>query len=491
MCCARTSTTASRPFPCDWRLACSMRRYVRSWSQLLQLFLARSVRRPGRQPLPVRGLPQGSALSPLLSNLVLAQVDAEVVDQGFALVRYADDIAVVCDSEAEAWEAARAVSVAVERIGMRTGRDTDSVMGFESGFTFLGEDFGPKYPPMPSARVVQPDRRTLYVGVQGSRARIQAGRIIVESADDADLLDVPTSRVRSVVVFGSVGVSAGLRSWAMDEGVDIVFASRRGNLQGVLRGAENGPRADRLVQQLRATEGAEHLPVCREIVSAKLAKQIVVLRRFGRRDHAEQIRAAVHDIQQLQAMLPQAQSRAEIMGLEGAAAARYFPAYGALFPESLRFENRSRQPPRDVANSALSFLYTVIGGECVTACWAAGLEPILGVLHAPHERRPSLALDLLEEFRPYVVDQVVLALARSGSLTSDHGRIQEDRPGVMLTAEARERLLDAYEQRMCTKTSGAVPGLTGSLRRHLYLQATALAGVVVDPARQWQGLAWR
>ena len=89
----------------------------------------------------------------------------------------------------------------------------------------------------------------------------------------------------------------------------------------------------------------------------------------------------------------------------------YWPRLGSLVPEEVAFTVRSKQPPRDVLNAALSFLYTILLGECVTALRATGLDPDMGVLHADHDTRPSLALDLMEEFRPLVVDHVVVTAA--------------------------------------------------------------------------------
>src|SRR5690606_26480585 len=142
----------------------------------------------------------------------------------------------------------------------------------------------------------------------------------------------------------------------------------------------------------------------------------------------------------------------------------YFKAMGALVPEDMSFTGRSRQPPRDVVNAALSFGYTLLLGECEVAVYAAGLEPGLGILHAPQDRRPSLALDLMEEFRPLVVDQVVLTMVRGRQLRPEHGRPdKEGGSGVYLTKAGREALVAAYERRMLTETRGALPDFSGTL----------------------------
>jgi CRISPR-associated protein Cas1 len=118
------------------------------------------------------------------------------------------------------------------------------------------------------------------------------------------------------------------------------------------------------------------------------------------------------------------------------------------------------------------------------------LDPAIGLLHTPADRRPSLALDLIEEFRPLVVDQVVVTAARNGRLRPDHGRTEDGRAGVLLTKAGREALIDGYERRMLHTTRGALPGFAGSLRRHLHRQAQRVAAYV-ERDQPWTGLSWR
>lgn len=217
---------------------------------------------------------------------------------------------------------------------------------------------------------------------------------------------------------------------------------------------------------------------------------IVVLQRFGRREHHETVPGAIRQMRSVLALLGDSTGRNEIMGIEGAAAARYFPCLGQLVPPELRFEVRSRQPPLDVANSALSFLYTVLLGECACALWSAGLDPAIGVLHSESRGRPSLGLDLMEEFRPLVVDQTVLHATRTGVLTAASGTSDPGRSGVFLTKKARSALLEAYERRMLRHTRGALPDFAGTLRRHLYRQAQRLSAAICRD-EPWTGLSWR
>jgi CRISPR-associated protein Cas1 len=470
--------------------------------RVLDMLLGRQVNSPAGTR-PVRGLPQGSPLSPMLANLALEHVDQRLRRAGFPVVRYGDDLAVPAHSRAEALTAAGLVTTALEEIGMRPGTEDTHVMAFEEGFVFLGEEFGPRYPPVVGEhRIVEPQRRCVYLAMQGSGARAQAGRLIVESGDDNELLDVPLGHVERIACFGAVGVSAGLRSWAMANGVQIVLFSRRGNYLGDIRASGDRPRMSRLRAQLSAwTDDAVWLPFARAVVEAKLRKQMVLLQRSARRrtdaaeDHdktADIVGHAAEHIRQLAAMLPDATDRSGLMGLEGAAAKAYFDAVSALMPDGLAFATRSRRPPLDLVNAALSFGYALLVSEAVSASVAAGLEPAAGLLHGDHEYRPSMALDIMEEFRPLVVDQVVLAAARRGELRAEHARTQDGVPGVLLTKAGREVVIGGYERRMLHTARGALPGFAGSLRRHLYRQAQRAAVFIESGGREpWTGLSWR
>lgn len=250
---------------------------------LIELFLGRRRRGRGKfRPRPDIGLAQGSPLSPLWANLVLEHFDSRLRRRGYPLVRYADDVAVLATDRSDALEAMRVASNALEEIGMRLSPEKTEAMSFDEGFCFLGEDFGPRYPPTIEHRLDVPEKRSIYLGAAGSRARIGDGRIVVERGEE-ELLDVPAGLVARIVCFGPVGVSAGLRNWALSSGVELVFCSQRGRYLGQ---AVSGhvDRVERLRRQLTAADAADrYLPVARAIVEAKIRKQAVLLERLMRR----------------------------------------------------------------------------------------------------------------------------------------------------------------------------------------------------------------
>lgn len=459
---------------------------------LIEALLSRQAAARGSASV-VKGLPQGSPLSPLWANVVLTGFDTRVARGGFPVVRYSDDLVALAASRDDAWEAMRVMSDAAAELGMPLDAGKSAVMSFDEGFCFVGEDFGPRYPPViTDRRIGEPARRVLYLAMQGAHARLESGRLIVASAQDEELLDVPSGLVERLVCFGAIGISAGLRSWALSSGVDMVFLSRRGSYLGHAWAAGSSQRITRLRAQLSfADDDARLMPFARAVVEAKVRKEIVLLQRFARRDNAEAVMAKAERMDRLLAMLGDCGTRDEVMGIEGAAAREYFAALEQIVPEDMSFTGRSRQPPEDVVNSALSYGYAIILAETVSALCAAGLDPGIGFLHAEQDRRPSLALDLMEEFRPLIVDQVVIAAARKAELRPEHGHREETGHGVLLTKAGREILVAAYERRMLQQTRGALPGMSGSLRRHLYRQAERLAGVIHDPDARWTGLSWR
>ncbi|MDR0837430.1 MAG: CRISPR-associated endonuclease Cas1 [Propionibacteriaceae bacterium] len=457
--------------------------------ELLKQLLSRCTIGPGgRHPFP--GLPQGSPLSPLLCNLALEAFDSEVATHGFPLVRYADDFVLACRNESEARTALLVASAAIERLDMSLDENKTEVMSFDDGFVFLGEDFGPRYPPvLNDHRIDEPALHALYVARQGGRVRVSRGRVLVESENDVELLSLPQTEVGSIMCFGSVGLSAGAREWALREGVQVVFLSRRGSYQGLLLPPDGRSRNHRLRAQL-ALPPERALSLGAVVIEAKLLKQAALLRHFVREESADVVTSKVAMIRGLLPMVPEAKSRDELMGLEGAAAREYFAGLAALLPRDVVFSGRNRQPPLDVVNAALSYGYSILTGEATAAIVAAGLDPGIGCLHAESRNQPAAALDLMEEFRPLIVDQVVVQLFRKGTLGMRHGTTISGKTGIYLSKAGRACLIDAYERRMLTSVR-ALPDFAGSYRRHLYRQAQRLCAAICGTDGAYTGMSWR
>ncbi|MEW6284096.1 MAG: CRISPR-associated endonuclease Cas1, partial [Candidatus Eremiobacterota bacterium] len=212
----------------------------------------------------------------------------------------------------------------------------------------------------------------------------------------------------------------------------------------------------------KADDPAFELDLARRFVSGKLHNCRVLLRRQLRRNPSRQLERAIHRLRSSSNRLPQAATLDEVRGLEGAGAAAYFEMLGQhLVPEPFRFNQRTRRPPRDPFNALLSFGYAMLLGTVSTAVQVVGLDPYLGSLHSADVGKPSLVLDLMEEFRPLLVDAVALRVVRRRQFSLDDFQLQpevalpegleedeapalEDYP-VLLSRDGRRKWITAYE----------------------------------------------
>ena len=275
----------------------------------------------------------------------------------------------------------------------------------------------------------------------------------------------------------------------MRGGVEVVCLSRRGSYQGTLIGANRGAHASRLLAQVALTGDHERrVRLAASLIGAKIRGQIHVLTRIARRDQAVHVADTTAHMHAWRRSLAGARTLDEVMGIEGACSNAYFDALAACVPADVTFDGRSRRPPRDLPNAALSYGYAILLSECVGALYAAGLEPSLGIAHAPTDKRPSLALDLMEQCRPLLVDQTVMALLRTRKLRPEHGVVEAEAGGVWLGSDGKKILVDAYE---AASVTGALPGYSGSWRRHIAHSAQMLARALTEPDYPWSGVAWR
>ena len=461
--------------------------------------LVRTIARPrcarGQRRTRSRGIAQGSCLSPLLANLTLTGVDHALGDAGYGYARFADDIVVCAPQEEHLLTALDLLTSLLANRGLRINQEKTTMTSFDEGFCYLGVDFSRTHPPVDPHHDIKgtPDpNQVVYVGRDGARVHVSKGRLIVAGADGLPQMSIPRRTVSRIVLTGAVGLSAGARSWALYNDVDVVFLSRHGGYLGQLSAPRDTISARRLLRQAAfSADDAARLPLARAVVAAKLRHQIGVLHRTGRRDRGVDVTEACGKIRSLADETAHAADADELMGIEGAASTIYFEALSRLVPDEVTFSGRSRRPPKDLANAALSYAYAILLAECTGALLAAGLEPSLGVLHASTDKRPSLALDLMEEFRPLLVDRTVMALLRSRRLRPEHAAESADGEGVWLNKDGKKALVDGYEATLQRHVKGALPGFSGSWRRHIHHEAQLFGRAIVEPDYVWTGASWR
>lgn len=293
---------------------------------------------------------------------------------------------------------------------------------------------------------------TLYVTTQDSHLRLDNDTLRVVVGDETRLR-VPLHHLAAVVCFGHVSVSVPLMQRLADDAVALVLLDAGGRFKARLEGPTGGNVLLRQAQFRTVDSAAAALTLGRYFVAGKLRNQRQVLLRGARDARAEAdaqaLRRAAQDLAASARALPGAEDLDAVRGIEGAAARSYFAALRHLLRAEARDaftpDGRSRRPPRDRMNALLSFLYAMWMNDCRSACEAAGLDPQAGFLHAIRPGRASLALDLLEEFRP-LADRLALSMVNRLQLEAADFEIREG-GAVRLNDDARKAVVTAFQER--------------------------------------------
>lgn len=314
----------------------------------------------------------------------------------------------------------------------------------------------------------------LYVTTQGATVHRKGATLIVEKGGD-ELARVTTHDLDAVLIFGRGHLTTDATRLLLRRGIGTAFLTFRGRLLGRLA-PPAGKNAGRRMQQVAlAGDGAARLALSRSVVESKIAGSVSVLRDYAGNHPATCVREAAAKLAAQMRDLGEADSLDELRGLEGAAARVYFRAFSGMCRGELSFETRTRRPPRDPMNALLSLGYVLVGQELGSLIDAVGLDPYVGLYHDVAYGRPSLALDLLEEFRRPVVDRLALRLNNLGALKRPDFRSPDD-GGCLLAPAALERYLAAYEAYLNEPRSGpAGPGGGTSYRRLFRRQVERLA----------------
>ncbi|QIE56658.1 type I-C CRISPR-associated endonuclease Cas1 [Pikeienuella piscinae] len=291
---------------------------------------------------------------------------------------------------------------------------------------------------------------TLYVTTDGAWLRKEGANVVVEM-DGAERGRAPVHLLGSIVTFGAIGLSPALIGFCAEEAVAISLMSRSGRFLARVEGPQGGNVLLRRAQH-EATRDAP-LAVARAVVAAKSANQRGVLRRHLR-DHAGDDTVADTAVEDAERRLSDTARKAldapdldKLRGLEGEGANAYFGVFDHLIraPE-MAFVGRSRRPPKSRPNAVLSFLYSLLVQDCRAAAEGVGLDPQMGFLHRDRPGRPSLALDLMEEFRAPLADRLCLTLLNRRQLAVADFR-EDGAGGVFLTDDGRRTVLTTWQER--------------------------------------------
>jgi CRISPR-associated protein Cas1 len=291
---------------------------------------------------------------------------------------------------------------------------------------------------------------TLFVTTEGTGVRLEGTslRIVVEKKTKAQ---VPLHHLSAVVCFPRVWMSPEAMAACAEAGAAVVFLDRTGRYLARVEGRKPGSAALRRLQYRAADDPPRRLALARGFVAGKIANTRTILRRAARTrqepDGKARLDAAADRLRDLAKLVVDASDLDLLRGYEGEAASRFFDLLEtAIGKPGFEFAKRTRRPPCDPINAMLSMGYGLLATDCQSAVQAAGLDPAVGYLHVERPGRPSLALDLMEELRPVVVDRLVMSTLRLGQFElSDFETLPTGE--CRFTDKARRRFLIEYQER--------------------------------------------
>ncbi len=345
---------------------------------------------------------------------------------------------------------------------------------------------GASRPPVRKLLPARDNATPFYVQEFGAMLGKSGDRLQVKKKGDVigerRLMDVS-----QVSLFGSVMVSAQALSELMGRGIPVCHFSHGGWFHGITAGLVHKHVQLRIRQYEAASHEGEAVLIARQLISGKIRNCRTLLRRHL--DKSDKPLLAKLDRYRRKA---EAVCRLDsLLGIEGMAAKEYFSGLFRMLGTRHRFDvnDRNRRPPRDPVNAVLSFAYALLTKELTVTLQAVGFDPMLGLFHQPRYGRPSLALDMTEEYRPLIADSVMLTAFNNGELSSD--RFLERAGAVTLTPAGRAAVIAAFERRMTTEVTHPIFGYRVSYRRLLEVQCRLLARTLLGEIESYPAFCTR
>ncbi len=301
---------------------------------------------------------------------------------------------------------------------------------------------------------------TLYVTTQGAYLS-REGETVLVNVERETKLKVPVHTLGGIICFGQVSCSPPLMELCGERGVIISFLSENGKFLARVQGPVSGNVLLRREHYRRADSEESSAEMARSALIAKMANSRTVLLRASRetedREDSEALSSAAGELSRIMKglegqaipVVSKANPLGALRGMEGEAAKTYFGVFDRLIvsqKDDFFFRERSRRPPLDNMNALLSFIYTLLVRDVVSALEGVGLDPAVGFLHRDRPGRPGLALDIMEEFRPFLADRLALSLINRQQVKGKGFRKTET-GAVMMDDKTRKEVLVAYQKR--------------------------------------------
>lgn len=344
---------------------------------------------------------------------------------------------------------------------------------------------------------------SMYVLEPGTYIK-REGHTLKIVKDGKVISEIPAEGLKHLILVGYVSLSGGVLDFLIQNRIETVFMTPTGRFRARLALDEHRHVALRKAQYLRLSDTSFVLDTARIIVRGKLENMLHFLLLRARQYASQELKLAAVQIKGLLAGLGAVRDLEVLRGMEGAGSRIYFQAFPYMLQnEAFTFKGRNRRPPLDPVNALLSFVYTLLTNEVLSAVKACGLDPYLGALHEVSYGRPSIACDLVEEYRCFLGDRLVLGLINRKAITPDdfvyrknvpkefvdEEEMKEKRPVEMKPAISRA-LVAAHETMMKTEVNYAPLNKKTGYRWLMLQQARQFAAYLKGESPAYTPFAW-
>lgn len=409
------------------------------------------------ESLGVKGIPQGSPLSPVLSNLYLDRFDKTMAGAGFRLIRYADDFVALVKPDESLDDLLEQIETSLAGLGLALNPDKTDRITREGRIEFLGyclvsgeeqtSEPAPEEKGAPWPAVFHEEWRTghpVYLTSLCRGAFSNGPDLVVQMAEERSE-SIPWNRVSRIVIVGKSSFSGGVVYRAVKEEIPVTFIDVMGRLHGQLAPTAFDPPTMSGLQKRFAKDPEFCLSFAKEIISAKTHNRAVVLRRNNRDPSA--LKDALEKI-------PAAKTLDQLRGFEGSADRAYFESFATLV-SPFEFKGRSYHPPEGPVNTMLSFGYTLLYNRLASVLHSKGYSSRVGFFHLARGRHFALASDVMEELR-FMVDRIVLSLIHKKEIQETDFDMSKGKSGIdicHIRGEGFRKYIHRFEHTMTLKAA--------------------------------------
>jgi len=294
---------------------------------------------------------------------------------------------------------------------------------------------------------------TLYLTEEGSSLHLKENRLQIKKTNDT-LKEISIEKIDNIVLMGRCHITSPLATELLEREIPVSWLSSTGKFFGRLE-PTTSINIERQREQFRKSDDEMFsLSLSKTFIMAKIRNCQVVLRRYNRNFDFKDISENIEELKRYVLKVESAKNVEELLGYEGNASKIYFRSLGKLVRDEFKFTGRSKQPPRDKFNSLLSFGYTLLLYEIYTAITTKGLHPYCSFLHKIRRGHPALCSDLIEEWRPVIVDSLVMNLVQNKVLNvEDFLPADVQTGGIYLTKDGLKTFITKFETRLKQENS--------------------------------------